>query len=276
MTSERLTLAAPPLWRDATTMQFGVDDSVHVEQPAPWQIELLMALEHGTTRSELRHLSDRLGVTAPADEFLTHIAPAIVTSVAPLRVAVRSQGSPTEDADTDGAVQAAASLAAVALVDSHPDMVWIVSRDVLVPRSCRELMSTDTPHLPITISRSSVIVGPIIIPGVTACASCLALHEADRDAAWPVLASQLVARWAEPLGAAEWGEIARTAVRLMRAPATAGSVGYELTAMNPPRARRYQPHAGCGCQSPAGNATVIDAGVLHREPMKGAGSAPRA
>lgn len=247
-------------------MQFGTADGVRVTDPTPWQVELLMALEHGTTRSELRHLSDRLHVTAPAEEFLDYIAPAIVVSPPPFRVSVVSQGSSVEDADTDDAVRAVISLPAVTLVDRHPDMVWLIARDVIIPRSCRELMSTDTPHLPITIMRSAVIVGPVIVPGVNACASCLALHEADRDAAWPILASQLVARWAQPLSVAEWGEIAITAARLMAQPAGAESMSYELTATHPPRARRYQPHAGCGCQSPAGNATVIDAACPRPEP----------
>ncbi len=276
MTSERLSLIAPPLWRDDTTMQFGVSESVHIEHPSPWQIELLMALEHGTTRSELGHLSTRLGVTRQAPGFLDHIASAIAVTTAPIRVGVISQGTPTEDADAADAAEALRSLPTATFDSTHPEVVWVVARDVVVPRSCRELMATDTTHLPIVITRSSIVVGPVITPGVSACASCLALHETDRDAAWPVLASQLVARWAQPLGAATWGEVARTATRLMAMPASAESVGYELSAMNQPRVRQYQLHADCGCQSPAGNARANGADDLHHEPTTTPACAPLA
>lgn len=266
MTSERLTLTAPPLWRDDITMQFGVGDSVRIEHPAPWQVELLMALEHGTTRSELGHLSARLGVAAQAEEFLAHIAPAIIVTTAPIRVGIVSQGSPAEDADADDALQGLLSLHTASFDSANPEVVWVVARDVVVPRSCRELMATDTPHLPIVIMRSTIMVGPLITPGISACTSCLALHETARDAAWPVLATQLIARRVSPLGAATWGEIARTAARVMAHPPATETVSYELTDWNPPRVRRYQPHADCGCQSPAGNERANDAVVLRHGP----------
>lgn len=276
MAYDRLTLLAPPLWRDDVTMQFGVDSPTRIENPAPWQIEIVMALEHGTTRSELGHLSRRLGVSDAATEFLRHLDDVIIEAASPVRVGVISQGSPTEDDDAREARRALADLPTAVIDDGHPDVVLVIAREVLVPRTCRELMATDTAHVPIVIRRSGVIVGPAIVPGTTACASCLALHETDRDAAWPLLAAQLVARRAEPLGAAVWGEIVRTAARLMAPPPVAESISYELSAMTPPRARRYQLHASCGCQSPAGNATVSAAGGLPLAPMTAPEFVPRA
>lgn len=225
-----------------------------------------MALEHGTTSSELRHLSARLGVSAAAATFLDDIASAICVAAPPIHVGVLSQGSPTEDDDAAEASQALHGLPPAIFVDIAPDVVWVVARDVVVPRTCRDLMAADREHLPIVISRTTITVGPVITPGLSACTSCLAMYETQRDPMWPALASQLVTRRGEALGAAIWGEIARTAMRLMLMPRTAKTVSYQLSATHPPRARQYRPHEDCGCQFPGESAMASDAGALRHAP----------
>jgi hypothetical protein len=57
--------------------------------------------------------------------------------------------------------------------------------------STRELLSRDVMHLLIVSDEDGLTVGPVVVPGVTACAGCLAHARADRDPGWPRIALQL-------------------------------------------------------------------------------------
>ncbi len=54
-----------------------------------------------------------------------------------------------------------------------------------------ELLRTNTPHLFAAVREVTGVVGPLVVPGKTACLRCLDLHRVDRDPAWPLLAAQL-------------------------------------------------------------------------------------
>ncbi len=75
-----------------------------------------------------------------------------------------------------------------------PDAVdLVVLSDYLVadPRMVRDLHARGVPHLPVRVRDGTGLVGPLVIPGVTACLGCADLHRSDRDAAWPAIAAQL-------------------------------------------------------------------------------------
>jgi hypothetical protein len=55
----------------------------------------------------------------------------------------------------------------------------------------RELLSRDIPHLLIVSDEDGVSVGPVVVPGATACATCLALTRTDHDPHWPRAVLQL-------------------------------------------------------------------------------------
>lgn len=59
------------------------------------------------------------------------------------------------------------------------------------PRTAEPLVSAGTPHLYAGVIEGTGVVGPLVLPGATACAGCLALDRADRDATWP----RMVAQW---------------------------------------------------------------------------------
>ena len=60
------------------------------------------------------------------------------------------------------------------------------------PGRGREPRSTSgTPHLYAGVVEATGIVGPLVLPGDTACAGCLDRRRVDRDPAWP----RLVAQW---------------------------------------------------------------------------------
>ena len=46
-------------------------------------------------------------------------------------------------------------------------------------------------HLPVVIDEDRVRIGPVVIPGLTPCLTCLDLHRTDWDHAWPALLPQL-------------------------------------------------------------------------------------
>src|SRR3546814_16858756 len=66
--------AHPPLWRDATTVQFGLDDLARLDDPQPWEEHLLDDLAHGIPETALAGLlSSRRIRRAPADAFFDEI-----------------------------------------------------------------------------------------------------------------------------------------------------------------------------------------------------------
>jgi bacteriocin biosynthesis cyclodehydratase domain-containing protein len=57
------------------------------------------------------------------------------------------------------------------------------------------------PHLAVSASEAIGVVGPLVLPGRSACLRCLDLTRAERDPAWPLILAQLSARaGADPPG----------------------------------------------------------------------------
>ena len=82
---------------------------------------------------------------------------------------------------------------------SHPPPPSLV---VLAPRDgsgafaggaveARRLMRAGVPHLYVGVLEQLGVVGPLVLPGASACGGCLALTRSDEDPAWPTLLAQL-------------------------------------------------------------------------------------
>src|ERR1022692_4568614 len=54
------------------------------------------------------------------------------------------------------------------------------------------------PHLAVSASEAIGVVGPLVLPGRSACLRCLDLARTDRDPAWPLILAQLASRPAAP------------------------------------------------------------------------------
>ncbi|MFE7773822.1 ThiF family adenylyltransferase [Streptomyces sp. NPDC057445] len=54
-----------------------------------------------------------------------------------------------------------------------------------------EWIATGTPHLYAGVLEATGVVGPLVLPGGSACAGCLELTRAERDPAWP----RMLAQW---------------------------------------------------------------------------------
>lgn len=69
----------------------------------------------------------------------------------------------------------------------------LISAGPAVSRA-RELLGANQPHLLVECGERGVTVGPVVVPGETACGICLGLYEAQERAEWPVLALQCDSR----------------------------------------------------------------------------------
>ncbi|WP_328494089.1 TOMM precursor leader peptide-binding protein [Streptomyces sp. NBC_00414] len=80
--------------------------------------------------------------------------------------------------------------------DPGLSLVIIAPRDGLAvhapdPAVFEPLIDSGTPHLFAGVVEGTGVVGPLVLPGETACAGCLDLGRTDRDPAWP----RLLAQW---------------------------------------------------------------------------------
>ncbi|MGE5290443.1 MAG: ThiF family adenylyltransferase [Micromonosporaceae bacterium] len=114
------------------------------------------------------------------------------SDAAPAGLAVTDGGSPREQ----GAVRAIHRVAPDTRTDdddrSQPDIAVLTEdRD---QQLAENLMAKGIPHLVATAGEAVGVVGPLVIPGRTACLRCLDLTRRDRDPAWPLIVAQLAAR----------------------------------------------------------------------------------
>jgi bacteriocin biosynthesis cyclodehydratase domain-containing protein len=139
----------------------------------------------------------------------------------------------------------------------RPDLV------VLADTHRRELPAAlarhRVPHLAAAASEAIGVVGPLVLPGRSACLRCLDLTRAERDPAWPVILAQLASRpGAEPLAC---DTVLATMVAAQAAAQALAFIdqGAEATAVTGAtlelvlpgwqwRRRTWPPHPNCGCQ----------------------------
>jgi hypothetical protein len=78
-----------------------------------------------------------------------------------------------------------------------PDLAILVGRHPMELQA--SLMRDQIPHLAVAADEAIGVVGPLVIPGRTACLRCLDLTRAERDPAWPLILAQLEGREPDPL-----------------------------------------------------------------------------
>lgn len=114
------------------------------------------------------------------------------------------------------------------------------------------------PHLHVTARGDRAVVGPLVLPGRTACLHCVDLHRCDRDPAWPVLAAQLATAPGELHCAAAVAALAVGVAAVQVLDHLDGGQPEALSAsleVGGPgrliRRRTWAPHPRCGCIDPA-------------------------
>lgn len=64
------------------------------------------------------------------------------------------------------------------------DLVIQVANDITDERLQSQLMHKEQAHLPVVLRDRDVLIGPLVIPGLTACVACVDKHRADLDPQW--------------------------------------------------------------------------------------------
>jgi hypothetical protein len=141
----------------------------------------------------------------------------------------------------------------------RPDLAIMVGRHP--PELRASLMQDRVPHLAVSADEAIGIVGPLVIPGSTACLRCLDLTRTDLDPAWPLILAQLTGREPgplacdAPLAAAVAAQAAAQALAFIdRAVAAAAVTNGTLELVLPGwqwRRRSWPRHRDCSCGSHA-------------------------
>ena len=209
-------------------MTVGVDDPVLLEDPTPWQERLLDALHAGIPDAMLPPLARSLGASPDeAERFIAGIRPALDATPGPeLRVQVElpSEIRHGEAEALDRGWRAGGLDPSDAVCWRRDDLasgraLVIVADRLVDPRRAAALMAADIVHVPMELAGDAVVVGPVVVPGVTACLACRNAHRTDLDPGWPLLAAQLLGREHAVTEAGVADEAAVLAARLLRAAA---------------------------------------------------------
>jgi hypothetical protein len=140
---------------------------------------------------------------------------------------------------------------------SIPDLTLIASDTVEVDRMVADdLVRADQPHLVVRSTGAAVVVGPLVIPGRTACLHCTDLSRRDADRSWPGLLDQLTRLRlpASPtLGAWAASVTVTQALAYLRgrSPEAWGSTIELADSDLLTRWRAWPAHPGCGCHWPS-------------------------
>lgn len=280
----RLDPAYPLLWRDADTVQFGLDGVVQIPAAEPWVDRLLQALRGGFRPNAFDVIAH--GAGAPRDaarELLATLRPVLLTD-APPPAEVWIESLNMADSRIEGRTE-------IALLDegfhtadrSDPDAVGIVLvHGAASARQLARYLREDVAHLPVAFEPGATTIGPLVVPGRTPCLSCRDGHERDRDASWPSLHAQLVGATSGRITATRTAEAAALVARILAGPegrTSAKSVRVSPDGRHVWRSLTF--HAECQCRgqmfrSPQENEMAAFPPAPLREPTRAKASARRA
>ncbi|MFC8225410.1 TOMM precursor leader peptide-binding protein [Streptomyces sp. NPDC057287] len=124
------------------------------------------------------------------------------------------------------------------------------------PDTAAPWISSGTPHLYAGVIEATGVVGPLVLPGGTGCAGCLALRRAEADPQWP----RMLAQWRSGrrscvqacdlgLAASVAGLAAAHALSFLdgELPAATGARWEAAMPLLDWRSERLEPHPDCAC-----------------------------
>lgn len=268
-TLTRLDARYPILWRDASTVQFGLEGVVTLNVDEPWVERLLTRLHSGIRLSGFDVVAHGVGAPrAAARDLLARLRPVLIDdpepappvliesiNVADGRLAERMRQSLLDEHIRITGREEAGAVAVVV-------MEGAASALQLAP-----YLREDRAHLPVAFEHDATTIGPLVVPGRTPCLSCRDDHERRRDAAWPMLHAQLVGR-AATVSAARVANAAGLVARVLRAPVDGAGMMVRVTPDGRHVWRSLRHHEGCPClgmssRSPSGSATAPAPLALH-------------
>jgi bacteriocin biosynthesis cyclodehydratase domain-containing protein len=265
----------PVLWRTPDSVQIGADHAIVTLTGVTVAEEYLLAvLRRGISRSGLSMIGESVGATPEqVADFLERVRPALRSE--PTQRA-RLDERTIEVVGTGLASDAARSIlsglgATISAAGERPELAVLVSTFEVDPRVAGSYLRRDIPHLAVVFGDSEVRIGPLVEPGAGPCLHCVSRARADRDAAWPALASQLYGRPAateDALTVAAAGPIVTRAVldRLTAPPSSARAhrLKNRVLTLDAASGRiseaRFRPHQECACQE-VPPAEIVTAGA---------------
>lgn len=136
-----------------------------------------------------------------------------------------------------------------------PSLAVLTQR--LPPEQVDRLIRGRLPHLAVSATEAIGVVGPLVLPGRSACLRCLDFTRTDYDPAWPLILAQLRGRQPDPpacdaaLTAAVAAQAAAQALAFLdRSPEPPAAVNGTLEMELPGwqwRRRTWPPHRACIC-----------------------------
>jgi hypothetical protein len=224
------------------------------------------SLAHGDTDGGARILARRQAarihvcgpgpITPAITALLTRagIAEAVCTSPWPLPAPAAGPGRPPTIPARQAAV-AGRRRGLLAGREPRPDLVVLVG--VPDPQVGERLVADGLPHLVAAGIEAIGVVGPLVVPGQTACLRCLDLTRAELDPAWPLILAQLAGRQADPpacgavLTTSVAAQAAAQALLFVDRPGQAGPAWNGTLELEMPgwqwRRRTWPLHPDCAC-----------------------------
>lgn len=188
----------------------------------------------------------------------------LVVGAGPLRsvlaAALRRQRIPVSEARPRSTV-----------VPGGASLVVLTDSLVVDPVTRGQLFEVRLPHMPVVLRDGDGVVGPLVVPGRTACLTCVDAYRASADPEWPALATQLVGRSGHAPSAVTAATVACAVgqIDLLRRPGPREpdlpvlGASLEIRAGGGEILRRVWPSVpGCRC----GAAATMDAGGPTRTP----------
>ena len=141
----------------------------------------------------------------------------------------------------------------------RPDLVVLAPSRPEQLEDAQGLFDPRTPHLLAEVRETVGVVGPLVLPGRTACLRCLDLTRTDLDPDWPALAAQLAMPSRSrlvcdgPLAVAVAAQASLQVLALVDGTTDPAAIGGTLELALPDwrwRRRSWKVHPDCGCVLP--------------------------
>lgn len=140
---------------------------------------------------------------------------------------------------------------------SDPRLVVLAPAGTPDDDAVSRLLRAGTPHLLVSVRETVGVVGPLVLPGRSACLTCVEHARTDRDPHWPALAAQLASAsrpvpCSHALAAAVAAQAVLQALTLLDGDAPA-TIGGSLELALPDwrwRRRSWGRHDACACAIP--------------------------
>lgn len=219
-----------------------------------------LVVVHGATRVGVP-LAAALAAAGVGRVHVTDEGATLLAEAAPGGLLPTDEDRPRRVAANDAVQRAAPGVDTAVGPHDVPDLAVLCdpwpAEDVLAV-----LAAAGTPHLAATVREATGIIGPLVLPGRTACLGCIDRHRSDRDRGWPALLAQLTARRRRAADALD-GPLAL----LVAAAAALQALAFLDLAGRPPpgisdaslelrlpdwklRRRSWPPHPRCRCGTP--------------------------